>query len=123
MLKQAFGDDSLGQTQTFDWFNWFKHGRMSGDCDECSAQCWKMLQKSMNVICEDCKHTIDYVCNILGLSYGPCQHILSDELNIRWTAAEFVPRLLTGNQKQDRPEVTMELKDRSEMIQTFLPRL
>lgn len=64
-----------------------------------SAQCWKMLQKSMNVICEDCKHTIDYVCNIVGLSYGSCQHILSDELNIRWTAAEFVPRLLTGNQK------------------------
>jgi hypothetical protein len=25
MIKQAFGDDALGQTQTYDWFNWFKN--------------------------------------------------------------------------------------------------
>jgi hypothetical protein len=26
MLKQAFGDDALGQTQTYDWINRFKNG-------------------------------------------------------------------------------------------------
>ena len=26
MVKQAFGDDALGQTQTFNWFNQFKNG-------------------------------------------------------------------------------------------------
>jgi hypothetical protein len=27
MLKQAFGDYSLGQTQTYDWYEYFKNGR------------------------------------------------------------------------------------------------
>jgi hypothetical protein len=31
MIKQAFGNDALGQTQTYDWFNWFKNGQRSVD--------------------------------------------------------------------------------------------
>jgi hypothetical protein len=31
MNKQAFGDDTFGQAQTYDWFNRFKNGRMSVD--------------------------------------------------------------------------------------------
>jgi hypothetical protein len=31
MLKQAFGDNSLGQTQTYDWYQRFKNGRTSTD--------------------------------------------------------------------------------------------
>jgi hypothetical protein len=31
MLKQVFGEDALGQTQTYDWFNRFKNGRTSVD--------------------------------------------------------------------------------------------
>jgi hypothetical protein len=34
MLKQAFGDDILGQKQTNDWFNQIKNGRMSADNDK-----------------------------------------------------------------------------------------
>jgi hypothetical protein len=34
MLKQAFGDDALGQVQTYDWF---KNRQMSVDEDECSG--------------------------------------------------------------------------------------
>jgi hypothetical protein len=34
MIKQAFGDDALGQTQTYDWFNQFKNGRTSVDDDK-----------------------------------------------------------------------------------------
>jgi hypothetical protein len=26
MLKQAFGDNSLGQTQSYDWYKHFKNG-------------------------------------------------------------------------------------------------
>ena len=31
MLKQAFGEDSLGSIQTYDSFKCFKGGRTSGD--------------------------------------------------------------------------------------------
>jgi hypothetical protein len=38
ILKQAFGDDALGQTKTYDWFNRFKNGRTSVDNDERSGR-------------------------------------------------------------------------------------
>jgi hypothetical protein len=38
MLKQAFGDDALGQTQTYDWFNQLKNGRTSIDDDKHSGR-------------------------------------------------------------------------------------
>ena len=34
MLKQAFGDNSLGETQTYDWYKHFKNGRASTDDDD-----------------------------------------------------------------------------------------
>jgi hypothetical protein len=36
MLKEAFGDNALGQTQTYEWFKCFKNGWMSVD-DEYSV--------------------------------------------------------------------------------------
>jgi hypothetical protein len=29
MFKEAFGDNALGQTQTYEWFKRFKNGRIS----------------------------------------------------------------------------------------------
>jgi len=37
MLKEAFGDNALGRTQTNEWFKCFKNGRMSVD-DEHSGR-------------------------------------------------------------------------------------
>jgi hypothetical protein len=94
MIKQAFGDDALGQTQTYDWFNLFKNGRTSVDDDGCSGQpststTPENVAKVCEVIREDHRRTIQDVCNILVLSYGTCQRILWDELNMRWIAAKF----------------------------------
>jgi hypothetical protein len=36
MLKKAFGDNVLHQTQTYKWFQRFKNGWMSVTDDECS---------------------------------------------------------------------------------------
>jgi hypothetical protein len=38
MLKQAFGDNSLGQTQRYDWYKRFKDGRTSTDDDDHSGR-------------------------------------------------------------------------------------
>jgi hypothetical protein len=35
MLKEAFGDNVLGQTQTYKWFKCFKNGWISVDDEEC----------------------------------------------------------------------------------------
>ena len=34
MFKEAFGDNAVGQTQTYEWFKRFKNGWMSVDDDE-----------------------------------------------------------------------------------------
>ena len=37
MLKEAFGDNALGQKHTREWLKHFKDGRMSVDEKECSG--------------------------------------------------------------------------------------
>jgi len=54
--------------------------------------------KSARGYLED-RQTIHNVCSIVGLSYGTCQRILSDALNMRHIAAKFVPRLLSNDQR------------------------
>ena len=38
MLKEAFGDNALGQKHTREWLKHFKNGRMSVDEEECSGR-------------------------------------------------------------------------------------
>jgi hypothetical protein len=55
------------------------------------------VAKVLEVICENHKQTIHVFA--MGLSYGTCQRILSDKLNMRQIAAKFTPRPLTDHQK------------------------
>ena len=82
MLKEAFGDNSLGQTQAYEWFKHFKNGRISVDDDERSGRPSTIattvnVEKVQEVILEDRTRRILDVCNIVGLSYGACRRILS----------------------------------------------
>ena len=38
MLIEAFGDNTVGQTETYDWFKRFKNGWMSVDDEESSGR-------------------------------------------------------------------------------------
>jgi hypothetical protein len=38
MLKEAFGDNGLGQTQTYEWFKCFNNRWMSDDDEESSRR-------------------------------------------------------------------------------------
>jgi hypothetical protein len=48
---------------------------------------------------------------ILGLSYGTCQQILMEDLNMERISTKFVPWLLTDKQKQQPTYVCQELLD------------
>ncbi|PNF35236.1 hypothetical protein B7P43_G06872 [Cryptotermes secundus] len=128
MLKQAFGDNSLGQTQAYDWYKRFKHGRMSTYDDDRSGRTStgttpKSVAKVKDLILQDRRLTIQDLCNTLGLSYGTCQRILSEELNMRRIAAKFVPRLLQNEQKQHRLEVCRELQQQLQEDPNFLSKV
>ena len=79
--------------------------------------------KVREVILEDRRQTIHDVCNHIGLSYGPCQRILTDELNMRRTVAKFVPRLLNNDQQDHRVQVCTELQKAVRHDHNFLSRV
>jgi len=47
----------------------------------------------------DHRWTINKISEITGVSWSSCQHILMEDLMIKWVTAKFVPHLLTGEQK------------------------
>jgi hypothetical protein len=72
MLKEALGDNVLGQTQTNEWFKRFKNGRMSVDDEErfgrpSTVTTTENMAKVREAILEG-RRTIHDVCNIVGLS-------------------------------------------------------
>jgi hypothetical protein len=58
------------------------------------------VEKIRELIHEDRHRTIDELTDTVGISYGVCQEILTEYLNMRRIAMKFVPRLLRNDQKQ-----------------------
>ncbi|PNF33099.1 hypothetical protein B7P43_G15743 [Cryptotermes secundus] len=74
MLKQAFGDNSLGQTQTYDWYKRFKNGRTSTDDYDRSGRpstgtTPENVAKVRDLILQDRRLTPQDLSNTWGLSY------------------------------------------------------
>jgi hypothetical protein len=116
MLKEAFGEQALSQTRTFEWFKCFKVGqesvedcKNSGRLPTCTTP--EMIAKVCEVILEHRRQTIHEDCNHIGLSNGSCQHILADELNMRRIAAKFVPHLLNNEQQDNQIQVGSEMQE------------
>ncbi|PNF27477.1 hypothetical protein B7P43_G08983 [Cryptotermes secundus] len=75
MLKEAFGENSVGQTQTYDWCKRFKNGRTSTVDDDRSGRpstdtTSENVAKVRDLIVQDRRLTIQDLCNTLGLSYS-----------------------------------------------------
>ncbi|PNF41547.1 hypothetical protein B7P43_G12312 [Cryptotermes secundus] len=81
------------------------------------------VAKVRDLILQDRRLTIQDLCNTLGLSYGTCQRILSEELNMRRIAAKFVPRLLQNEQKQHHLEMFRELQQQLQENPNFLSKV
>ena len=103
MLKKAFGEQALSEARTFEWFKRFKDGwesvegrKHSGQLSTCITL--EIIEKVREVILEDRRQTIHYVCNHIGLSYRSFQRILADELIMRRIAAKFFLHLLINDQ-------------------------
>jgi hypothetical protein len=75
MLKEAFGEQALSQTRTFEWLKHFKDGRESVDDSKHSGQSSTCTTPEMTVkVCEVFlqarRQTLHDVCNRAGLSQG-----------------------------------------------------
>jgi len=112
MIQQAFGDQSLSRAQVFQWHAQFKKGHTSVDDDEhtgrpTSCTTPETVAWIQELICHDRCWTIHDIVEV-GICYGTCQWVLTEELGMR-VAAKFVPRILTSDQKQQCVNVCTEL--------------
>jgi len=125
MLKTAFGEQAIGRSQPFQWFSQFKAGRTSTDDDErsgwpVSSSMPEMIEGVRQIIYEDHRRTIDEVSMLVGISHWTCHKILTEDLKMRRVTSQFLPRLLSVDQKQQRLDVCLDLKENAANDLSFL---
>jgi len=87
MLRTAFGEQCLSPARIFEWHKRFKEGRDSVDgnprssrpttskTDECVARMQELIRANRRL-------TIRELSVEVGVSYGTCQTILTQDLNM-----------------------------------------
>ena len=128
MSQQAFGDQILSLAQVFQWHARFKTGRRSIDDDEHTGRLRSCTIPEVVVRIQELPHhdqrrTIHDIAEEVGVGYGTCQRVLTEELAMHHVAAKFVPRILTADQKQQRVNVYTELRQSASDGEIFLSRV
>jgi DNA-binding transcriptional ArsR family regulator len=113
MICEAFGEHSLSHIAVFEWHSGFKPSQVSAEDDERSgrpstSKTTENVEKIRELIHEERRRTIHELADTYGISYGDFQEILSENLNMRRTAAKFVPQILRNDQKQWRVNMWLE---------------
>ncbi|XP_026822225.1 protein GVQW3-like [Rhopalosiphum maidis] len=104
MLLLAYGDETMSRARVFEWFKRFKEGRTTVESDEregrpSTSRNEEMIQKIRTAI--------------------RVQTILTTDLDMRRVAAKFVPKLLSGEQKENRKQIATDLLECSESDDFF----
>ena len=126
MLKEAFGEQALSQARTFERFKRFKDGQESvEDCKHSGrpSTCTTPEMTAKSAWSYPWRQTIHDACNRVRLSYGSCEHILADELNMRQIAAKIVPCPLNNDQQDHQVQVCTELQKAVRHDPNFLSRV
>jgi hypothetical protein len=128
MLRQAFGNESMGRAQTCDWYKRFKDGRISIEDDPRSVRPStstddQHVAQVRSVIRSNQRLTVRDVAEECGISLGSCHNILTEKLAMHRVATTFVPRLLTDEQKEQRVAIRQELMDQAKGDENFLKNI
>jgi [histone H3]-lysine36 N-dimethyltransferase SETMAR len=128
MLKSVYGDNVVTLKTVYKWYERFKSGNESVEDEQRSgrpstSKTDENVQKVSKLIRSNRRLTIRELTEELNISYGSVQSILTDNLQMRRVSAKFVPRLLTGEQKENRVSVCTELKDRLDAHPDFMAKI
>jgi len=80
----------------------------------------EMIERVCQIISEDRHRTIDEVSMLVGIRDGTCHKILTEDLKMQCVASKFVPRLPSVDQKQQRLDVCLDLKENAANDPSFL---
>jgi histone-lysine N-methyltransferase SETMAR len=125
ILKQAFGNESMGRTQTYDLYKRFKDCRISIDDDPRSGRPStstddQQVAQVISVIRSNRRLTVREVTEECDISLGSCNSILTEKLGMHRVATKFVPHLLADEQIQQRVAISQELLDQANSDENFL---
>ena len=128
MIQQTFGDQSLSCAQMFQWHARFKTSRTSVGDDEHARRtrtCTTLetVARIQELLRQDRRRTIHDIAEEVGIGYGTCQRVVTEELGMHRMAAKFVPRILTADQKQQRVNICTELRQLASADEPFLSRV
>jgi hypothetical protein len=106
----------------------YKAGRVSVEDDERSglpstSKTTKYVEKIRDLIHEDRHQTIHELADTVGISYGVCQEILPENLNMHCIGTKFVSQLLTNDQEQRCINVCLELGEKANEDPAFVCRI
>jgi hypothetical protein len=94
-----------GVTQIKAWFNRFKDGRISADCEQRSGRLLTsrnadVIDKVRTSIMGERRLAVREVADEVGISRCSANTLLTEDLGMRRLAAKFVFKLLSPEQKQ-----------------------
>jgi len=72
------------------------------------------------LILQNRRLTIREIAEDVGITFGSCQAILTEKLNLHRVAAKFMPRVWTEDQKANSVNISQELLDRVTIDENFL---
>jgi hypothetical protein len=81
------------------------------------------VENIRELIHKDRRRTIHEFADTAGISYGVCQEILTENLNMRRIPEKFILRLLKNDQKQQCVNVCLELTEKANEDPTFISRI
>jgi len=112
-------------TQWFEWHSRFKTRRTSIDNDFRSGRHSTStdevhINAVRHLILQNCPLTLREIAEDVGISFGSCQAILTEKLNMQRVAAKFVSCMLTDDQKANRVNISQEQLDSVSVDENFL---
>jgi len=96
MLQQAFRDECVSRTQCFEWYSHFKTGRTLIDEDSRNGRPSTStddvhIDAVCHLILQNRRLTVREIAEDVGISFGSCQAIPTEKLNMQRVAAKFMP--------------------------------
>jgi histone-lysine N-methyltransferase SETMAR len=109
MIHQDFGNQNLSRAQVFQWHARLKTGCTSVDNVEHTSRprsctIHVTVAQIQELVRQDRSRTIHDIAEEVGIGYGTCHRVLTEEMGMHRVAAKFMPRILTADQK---PRLTL----------------
>ena len=121
MDNRRNGESILSRTQVQLWYNRFKEGRPERPSTSTTDENIEAVKK---MILDNCRITIREVADDAGISFGSCQAILTDVLDMKRAAAKTFTKLLNFDQLQCRMDNAQEMlttfNDKPELLKTVI---